>query len=150
MFVSSFNTYISTNQPQKTQRDNTPKVKSTDESFSKYLDSPVIESKNTKNIPISYISNYKAFNNKQKLENQFKNPDGEKFSKINSQKNMQTAYDDNSKVFSLYLQPQQTLNQTPSIDNTLAPEVREIKEYNQRQNMLSAYAANNNYYLVTA
>jgi len=151
MFVSSYNTYISTNSTDRSQRIGVSDSKKSDySSASKYVDSPIVESKIAKNIPISYISNYKAFNNKQRLLQQFNNPDGERFSKINTQQNMKTAYAENSKVFSLVQQPGLTLNQLNKIDAKLPKNIQELKDENMRRTMINAYISNDRYFDITA
>lgn len=151
MFVSSYNTYISTNSTDRSQRTGASDSKKSDySSASKYVDSPIVESKIAKNIPISYISNYKAFNNKQRLLQQFNNPDGERFSKINTQQNMKTAYAENSKVFSLVQQPGLTLNQLNKIDAKLPKNIQELKDENMRRTMINAYISNDRYFDITA
>jgi len=151
MFITSYNTYISTNTTDRTQKSGALDSKSSSNSFkSNLLDNPVIESKSTQNLPISYISNYKAFNNKQKLQQEIQNPDGEKFSKIKTMQNMKTAYSDNSKVFSLLIQPGHTLNKAPKIDLKLPKDIQELKEQNMRRTMVNTYLENDKYYLITA
>ena len=150
MFISSYNTYISTNSTDRTQKSGVSDSKKSESTFAKYLDNPVIESKNTQNLPISYISNYKAFNNKQKLEQGIQNPDGEKFAKIKTLQNMKTAYAENSKMFSLDLPPGLTLSQTPVIDRETPKSLQELEEQKMRIDMVNAYIANDNYFLITA
>ena len=151
MFVSSYNTYISTNSTDRTQKSALSDSKRAERSFSsKLLDNPIVESKTIQNIPISYISNYKAFNNKQRLLQQFHNPEGERFAKINTLKNMKTAYAENTKMFSLIQPPGQTLNQIQKIDTKLPKNIQELKEENMRRTMINAYIENDRYFDITA
>ncbi|WP_372998476.1 hypothetical protein [Sulfurimonas sp.] len=151
MFVSSYNTYVSTNNSDRTANQRVDKSKSSNGSFeSKLEQSSVLESKNTQNLPITYISNYKAFSNKQKLEEQSQNKDEIKYNKINAMKNAQTAYEDNSIMFSLFLEPQATQSQTPQIDQKLPSELQKAQEQNMRHTMVNTYLANDKYYQITA
>jgi len=151
MFVSSYNTYVSANNPDRITEQKVDKAKSSKNSFeSKLEQSSILESKNTKNLPITYISNYKAFSNKQKLQEQFKNQDGIKYNKINSMKNAQTAYKDNSTTFSLLLKPKVTQSQTPKINKKLPSEFQKAQEQTMRHTMVNTYLANDKYYQITA
>jgi len=150
MFISSYNTYISTNTSNRTDKSALNKSEDSNKSFTKYFDNPIIESKNSQNLPISYISNYKAFSNKQKLEQSLKSPDGEKFSQIKTMQNMKESYADNSKVFSLELVPKHTLSQLPKADLKLPKNIQELKEQNTRRSMINTYIENDNYYQITA
>jgi hypothetical protein len=151
MFVSSYNTYVSTNNSDRTANQRVDKAKPSTGSFeSKLEQSSVLESKNTQNLPITYISNYKAFSNKQKLEEQFQNKDEIKYNKINAMKNAQSAYKDNSIMFSLLLEPQATQSQTPQIDQKLPSDFQKAQEQNMRHTMVNTYQANDKYYQITA
>ncbi|WP_321779011.1 hypothetical protein [Sulfurimonas sp.] len=151
MFVSSYSTYISTNNIQKTSTDksesqNTPKI-----SFeSKLLQNTVLESSNTKKFPINYISNYKTFSNKQKLEDSFENKIKDKYNKNKAVKNAQDAYADNSKIFSFLLEPKMTQNQTPMLNTTLPNNIQMLQEQKMRHKMVNTYISNDKYYQITA
>ncbi len=151
MFVSSYNTFIQTNTSQSNQRERVEKSKPSNNTFaSKLLQNEVLESKNTKNIPISYISNYKAFSNKQKLEDTFEDINKEKYTQINSINSAKVAYADNSKIFSLFLEPKATQHQTPQIDDKLSSNLQELQKTNMRHKMVNTYIANDKYYQITA
>lgn len=151
MFVSSYNTYISTNNSQRDTNQKVEKSKNFSDSFeSKLEQSVVLESKNTKNLPITYISNYKAFSNKQKLQEEFQNKDAQKYSKINTIQNAKNAYEDNSTIFSFFIEPKATQNQTPLIDKNLSPELQKAQEKQMRHIMVNTYLANDKYYQITA
>ena len=151
MFVSSYNTYVSTNNSDRTSNQRVDKAKPSTGSFeSKLEQSGVLESKNTQNLPITYISNYKAFSNKQKLQEQFQNKDEIKYNKVNAMKNAQSAYKDNSVMFSFLLEPQMTQSQTPQIDQKLPSDLQKAQEQNMRHAMVNTYLANDKYYRITA
>jgi len=151
MFVSSYNTYISTNNSQKDTNQKIDKPKASASSFdSKLKQNEVLESKNTQNLPITYISNYKAFSNKQKLQEEFQNKDAAKYTKINAIKSAKEAYKDNSIMFSLFLEPKATQSQTPSIDATLPSDLQKLQEKQLRHTMVNTYLANDKYYQITA
>ena len=151
MFVSSYNTYVSTNNSDRAANQKVDRSKPSTGSFeSKLEQSSVLESKNTQNLPITYISNYKAFSNKQKLQEQFQNKDEVKYNKINAMKNAQTAYEDNSVMFSLFLEPKATQSQTPQVDQKLPSDLQKAQEQNMRNSMVNTYLANDKYYQITA
>ena len=151
MFVSSYNTYISTNNSEKIANKKIEKTKEFDSLFeSKLAQNSVIESKENKNLPINYISNYKAFSNKQKLQEQMQDLSGEKYTKINAIKNAKDAYAENSMMFSLFVEPKVTLSQTPQIDKKLPTNFQEAEEKMMRNTMVNTYLDNDKYYQITA
>mgnify|MGYP000442045682 CR=1 FL=1 len=156
MFVSSYSTYIQTNSSDKTYRDRIEKPKVGQGSFSKELTKVSSELDTKTSSPINYISQKQVLHNKQeltrqenKLEDSIKDSIN-KFTNQNSLLSSRSAYESNSKMFSLFKIPQVALNQTPSIDNTLPKEPRDIKELNMRHKMVNTYIANDNYYKITA
>lgn len=149
MFVSSYNTYITTSLSDKSASQRVEKKSS--ESFeSRLKEHAPLESKDTQILPINYISNYKAFSNKQKMQDEFLDKDSKKFSKINTLNNAKDAYKENSKFFSLFLEPKITQSQTPQIDKNLPSEVQSAQERQLRHTMVNTYLANDNYYKITA
>jgi hypothetical protein len=151
MFVSSYNTYITANNPDKIINQRVEKSKSSVDSFASKLEqSTIVESKNTQNLPITYISNYKAFSNKQKMQDEFQNKDTQKYAKTNAIQNAKNAYEDNSIMFSLFLEPKATQSQTPQIDKNLSSELQKAQEQNMRHLMVNTYLANDKYYQITA
>jgi len=151
MFVSSYSTYINTNSSERTTKDRFEKSKEPASSFeSKLSQSSVLESKNAKDLPINYISNYKAFSNKQKLQDQFQNTNKIKYTQINSVNNAKIAYADNSKIFSFFLEPKATQNQTPKVDKKLPNDMQKLQEHNMRHTMVNTYQENDKYYQITA
>jgi len=152
MFVSSYNTYIDTT-TRRTQNEKSDAPKKASSSFESKLLQPtpknvVLESK----LPLNYISNYKALNNQQKLQEQelTKNPAKMKFSKISSMNSAHVAYGDNSKMFSLILRPKQTIDQTPKLDKNLPTKAQEIQSDFMKAKMINTYVSNENYYRITA
>lgn len=157
MFVSSYSTFIQTNTTQKVAKDRVENSRIEPSSFNKIL-SKEIPATNIKSVqlPVDYISKSVVLNNKQELEKQQnKQIDSQKnslsaFTGQNSLINAKSAYESNSKMFSLLKIPTTTLHQTPSLDSTLPAEPREMKELNMRHKMVNTYLANDNYYKVTA
>ncbi len=152
MFVSSYNTYIGTNNSQRVEKERVENSKAPRDSFESKIskESAILESKGTPNLPISYVSNYKAFSNKQKLQEGVKDQSKTKYAEINSMKNAETAYKDNSKIFSFFLEPKTTQSQTPIVDKKLPSNIMELKEKNMRHVMVNTYLENDKYYQVTA
>lgn len=149
MFVSSYNTYITTNPSDKSSTQRLEKRSTSSESFESQLkDDTPIESKNTQNLPINYISNYKAFSNKQKMQENFIDRESQKFSKINTLNSAKEAYDENSKLF--VVEPKITQNQTSYIDKIIPSELESAQESQLRHTMVNTYLANDKYYQITA
>ena len=157
MFVSSYNTYIQTNSSDKISKEKIEKPKLGQDSFSSKLNEVSSElGVKTSSIPINFLSQKQILHNKQeivfqqdKLQRSIKE-NVDKFKNQNILVNSKSAYESNTKMFSLFRIPQVALNQTPSIDNTLPKEPRDIKELNMRHKMVNTYMSNDNYYKITA
>ena len=157
MFVSSYSTYIQTNNSDKISKERIEKPKLGQDSFSSKLNEVSSDlGVKTSYIPINFLSQKQILHNKQeivfqqdKLQSSIKE-NVDKFKNQNILINSKSAYESNTKMFSLFKIPQIALNQTPSIDNTLPKEPRDIKELNMRHKMVNTYMANDSYYRVTA
>ncbi len=151
MFVSSFSTYINTESTARAQQNKVHKNKNGTESFETKLLSKTVKNVDTSpKFPINYISNYKALNNQQKLQENPQSSEKTKFLKLEAEAEAKNAYRDNSKIFSLILPPRATLDQTPRINKELPKNIQDIKEKNLRHTMVNTYMSNENYYRVTA
>ena len=151
MFVSSYNTYITTNNSQRTEKERDDKTKPSQVAFdSKLSKESASELKGTLNPPINYISEYKVSSNKQKMQEEVQNKDKAKFTEINSMNSAKVAYEDNSKMFSFLLEPKATQSQTPRISKRLPSDMQIAQEQNMRQTMINAYQENDKYYQITA
>ena len=151
MYVSSFNTYISTESSTKTQQNRIQESKNGANTFESKLLSKTVKNVDTSSrFPINYISNYKTLNNQQKLQENFQNSDKTKYLKLEAEFKAKNAYNTNSKIFSLILPPRATLDQTPTIDQKLPQNIQDIKEKNLRHTMVNTYISNENYYKVSA
>jgi len=151
MYVSSFNTFVNTDSTTRTHANKVKESKSAPESFKTKLLSKTVKNLDTSpKFPINYISNYKALNNQQKLQENPQNSAKTKFLKLEAEAEAKNAYSDNSKIFSLILAPRATLDQTPKINRELPQNIQDIKENNLRHTMLNTYIANENYYKITA
>ena len=154
MFVSSYSTYIDTNTTKRVQNErNDADKKVPKTSFESKLLQNV--SKNVvlpKEIPLNYISNYKALNNQQRLEQQelSQSKSKTKFTKLNSISSAAVAYPTNAKMFSLIQKPKQTIDQTPTMDRNLPVVAQEKQETFMRAKMVNEYVSNENYYKITA
>ena len=139
MFISSYNTYINTNSSERTATAKLQKSKDQVASFISHLTKDeVLESKKSNELPLDYISNYKVFNNKQKLQDQQQYQDKVEYEKSNAVQNAKTAYADNSKIFSFFIEPKATQSQTIHVDN------------NTRHKAINTYLANDRYHKITA
>jgi hypothetical protein len=150
MFVSSYSTYIDTTKINRLKKPINTQDKNFSEKFSKELSKSIIIPKATQSFPIDYVSNYKTFQNQQKLNYNFKNQDLAKFIKDSTQQNAKTSYTQNSKMFSLIQKPLGTLNQTPKIDKTLPSNLQELKKHFIRRDMINTYISNQSYYNLTS
>ncbi len=151
MYISSFNTYINTESSTKVQKSAPNNTQKSQESFASNLLSKTVKNVNTSSkFPINYISNYKALNNQQKLQENHPNIAQEKFLKLEIKSSAKSAYSENSVRFSKIASAHATLNQTPRIDKTLPKEIQDIKENNLRHTMINTYVSNESYYKITA
>ena len=151
MFVSSYSTYIGANNSQKFDKDRVNKSSTSTKTFDSTLaKSVILEAKDTKDLSIDYISNYKSFNNKQKLGLSLNNNDTQVYTKTKAKQSAQIAYTENSKLFSFLIKPSISLNQTPRTDKSLAQNIQDIQENNKRNEMVNTYLANDKYYQITA
>ena len=151
MYVSSFSTYINADSAIKTQQSKVQETKKSSDLFeTKFLSKTVKNIDTSIKFPIDYISNYKALNNQQKLQEDFQNVEKNKFLKLETQSSAKSAYSDNSKMFSQILPPRATLDQTPRIDKKLPTNIQDIKEKNLRNTMVNTYISNESYYQITA
>lgn len=151
MFVSSFSTYISTNSSNKGGAYKERELKESSESFNNELSrSTILKPYINSNLPIDYVSNYKSFNNQQKLHEQLQDQNSDELKKLSIFSGAKIAYEENTKMFSLVKKPTFTLSQTPKIDESMPRDLQEAKEKTLRYTMLNTYIANENYYRVTA
>lgn len=151
MYVSSFNTYINSESSTRVQQNSVQGNQNSTESFeTKLLSKRVKNADISPKFPINYISNYKALNNQQKLQENPHNSEKAKFLKLEAQTEAKSAYRDNSKIFSLILTPRSTLDQTPGVDKKLPKNIQEKQEQNLRHAMVNTYMSNENYYQITA
>jgi hypothetical protein len=153
MFVSSYSTYADTTVTKKIQTDrDTSPLKKTESFASKLLQTTQQHGLLNSKIPLNYISNYKALNNRQLLDQQEnkQNTTKLKFSKLNAMSNSKVSYEENSKMFSFLIKPKGTINQTPKLDKNLPAKAQERQEFFMKVQMLNTYIANDNYFKVTA
>jgi len=154
MFVSSYSTYIDTTTTKRIQNErNDANKKVSKAPFESKLLQDVSKDVNLgKSIPLNYISNYKALNNRQRLSHQEleQNKSKMKFTKLSSMDSASIAYSTNTKMFSLIQKPKQTIDQTPKLDRNLPQPAQEKQETFMRTKMINAYVANENYYRITA
>jgi hypothetical protein len=151
MFVSTYSTFVGSNSSNKTDSYKIKEPKDGYESFTKELyNSPIVKSHTDKNLPIDYVSNYKSFNNQQKLQEQLQTHGELRLKQLTTTINAKAAYDGNITMFSLVRKPTPSLNQTPKIDEKLPSDVKEAKEKNLRHVMVNTYEANDRYFQITA
>jgi len=146
MFVSSYSTYIDATANKKVENKKSQVSSKPSEHFSSKLlqTTPQSEVILSKKLPLNYISNYKSLYNRQQLQEKDlqTNPAKIKFSKLSSITNAQASYSENSKMFSLFIKPKTTLDQTPKVEKN--------QESVMRAKMVNTYIANDKYYNITA
>ena len=151
MFVTSYSTYINTSTSDKTNKLEVDKQKDGLKSFSSELSkSALLETYTGKNLPIDYVSNYKSFNNKQRLQQFEKSQNELELKKTATMNNAKVAYEDNSKMFSLLKKPTSSLNQIKKTDTKLPQNIQDIQKSNLQHTMVNTYMENDRYYQVTA
>lgn len=152
MFISSYNTYISTNNSDKTNKykESQSKDEAREFNLKSYTTPTLTTNTANKNLPVDYVSNYKSFNNQQKIQEQIKNQDDAKYTKVKTLQSAKIAYEDNSKMFSLRIKPTVSLDMTPKISKDIPKDIQELKESKLRNKMVNTYMANDKYYQLTA
>ena len=162
MFVSSYNTYIQTNNSNKARKD----VEKSNESrsdFASTLKTQPVRVENHSEIPSNFLSTNQILKNRQKIEYQQQKSStpnnkeivktvniANRFTQFKTLNNAKTAYNDNSKMFSLKRKPLLTLDQTPKIEKNISEDLKKVKEQNLRNTMVNTYISNENYYKITA
>ncbi|MBU1659491.1 hypothetical protein KKG72_10655 [bacterium] len=161
MFISSYNTYASSGTSDKGRRYDADKRLEDVSLYFKRTDSAERKSDNSFNLPVNYILK-RNFDTKLEPEfqkQQLQNPKEQdsihdtikKFTNYQTLQNAKTAYEENSKLFSIFSKkPHLTQNQTPNTDKRLPKDIQEIKEKNMRNTMVNTYLANDKYYQITA
>jgi hypothetical protein len=155
MFVSTYTTYVQTNNSNKNVNSKTQKTSDTQKSINFTPSKAKADNSfKTQALPIDYISTAKALQNKQELQrdkdfNQTKK-DTDKFIVQNNLLNAKSAYETNTKMFSLVQKPHASFDLTPKVDKSLPNEVKQVKERNIRLQMVNTYIENDNYYKITA
>jgi hypothetical protein len=163
MFVSSYSTYIQTNASERSAKSKELSNKESSAFSSKLLEKMPLELTSTSNLPIDYLYKAKSFNTKLELNRQeeaLKNPENEFISKSKeltkeymSSKtliNAKNAYEDSTKIFTVFRKPQHSLDQTPQTDTRFPENIQKLKEENMRRVMVNTYTQNENYYKITA
>ena len=151
MFVSSYSTYINTSTSDKTNKLKIDTQKDELKPFSSELSkSTSVETYSVKKLPIDYVSNYKTFNNQQKMQDQTIIQEEQKLKKISTLNSAKTAYEDNSKIFSPFKKPTVTLSQTSQSDRRQPKNIQDIQISNLKNTMLNTYIENDSYYKITA
>ena len=150
MFVSSYNTYIHTNTTDKTAKNKENAGSSSSKSFqSQLLNTSQTPKPQTNTTPINYVESPKAFQNKQKLQQNIESKNElanvNKFNTVSSVKTAQVAYTNNSKIFSLVAKPKPSLPATQNI--TREDEFSKLKA---KFSAINTYLLNDKYYRITA
>lgn len=157
MFVSSYSTYLHTNNTQNTQKQLQEREKQNDSFASRLTHKKPSTSHPSTSNAIDYIAKNSAFWQKLELQRQKDESLGkdflEKAKAFEGQKklsNAKQAYHESVKFFPLTSKQIISVDQSPKIDKKLPNEIKEIKEKLMRNLMVSTYIANDNYYKITA
>ena len=140
MFVSSYNTYLTTSHIETNKRENRK------EGFelkkeSKPTNPAFFRNVEEKRLPVSYISTLKVLRNQQKLQEQTQQPQKSKFAKVSLLNNAKNAYHENEVTFSFIRKPKVTLGQ---------PQNKLPTNFSTKLKALNTYIENDNYYKITA
>lgn len=155
MFISSYNTYIHTNSANTTSKQKVPESAVASKDFAGKLKSSAV-SFNSNFLPLDYIQKNNNSYIKQQIDISLENSkksameSAKKFSNHVILLNAGSAYLSNTKMFSQFRLPHTPINQTPSLDDTLPKEPKEMKELIVRHKMVNTYIENDRYYQVTA
>jgi hypothetical protein len=152
MFVSSYSTYIGTSTNDRLNSSRLTSKKADTKS------SPSVLPKNTtvlpyiaNEYPLNYVSNYKSFSNKQKLQDSIlKKENDNKFQEISKLTNAKEAYKEQEKIYSSVNIPKVSLDSTPKVSKNYPDDVKNLKELNLRSQMVNTYLENDKYYQITA
>lgn len=164
MFVSSYNTYINTNNINKVQKESAYNSKESTDFRSSLLETEPEQSSFVRSsLPINYIRSPQSFFNKFETQRQQEklvdqnNAQADKtkkattnFTKFSTLQVAKQAYKDNSIMFSLIQKPSVTLDQTPKYDKKNSSSLQELKAKAMKEVMVDTYISNENYYLLTA
>ncbi len=140
VFVSSYNTYLSASHVETNKRQNRSEdftLKKESKQSTTAFEKVTAEQK----LPVSYISAFKVLRNQQKLHEQTQQTQKSKFAKVNLLKNAQSAYKENSVMFSFIKKPKVPLSGV----HTKLP-----TNFSTTLKALNTYIENDNYYKVTA
>lgn len=159
MFISTYATYLNTQIVPKNER---IKESSSTERFNlprrEVADAAVQKSSTYTELPVNYISDFKALSNKflvakslyQKEESTSASKHKEPLDEYRSrdtQIKAQSSYEDNQLFFTQWMpQLRHTLDQTPKIEMGVPKELQLSQERQLRQAMISTYVANDRYY----
>jgi len=151
MFVSSYNTYIYTNNSHKISKEieeTKEKLKSFQHSL---LNATHKKIYSEKKVPINYISKEKVQYNKKIISEQQEYKKAlsstKKFNHSSFLKTASTAYKDNVQKFSTFKKPKVAFQKTINSGLDTPKEIQNIQEKNMRTAMVHTYNENNNYYL---
>ena len=148
MFVSSYNTYISTSSANRTtrERDESASHKSFKQSLVTSTTLP--NSKFIQNAPVNYLSHNKILSTKERIYDQLRQNTYQsninKFAATNSKVNAPSTYATNSVMFSLVIKHPTTPKQ---VDNN---PLKEVQKHITRDKMINTYISNDKYYQITA
>ncbi len=140
MFVSSYNTYLGASHVETNKRQNRSEAFALKKEAKPAVTLPQTVAQ--QKLPVSYISAFKVLRNQQKLHEQTQQQtQNSKFTKVNVLKNAQSAYAENSVMFSFIKKPKVPLGEI----HTKLP-----SNFSKKLSALNTYIENDNYYKVTA
>jgi hypothetical protein len=143
MFVSAYSTFVRTENTNNV-KDRSQKSDGAQKSFElKSTKNILPKTKSVENLPLNYISNYKALCNKQKFQEQLKNDNTTKYTLIKTKKDAKTAYENSSNNFYISKKPHAIIDQGIINDTKL-------QETNLKQSMINVYISNDKYYQINA
>lgn len=157
MFVSSYSTFIGTNTVDKTQKEKQASTYSEKQyrfARQQAKQNPLSEPHglSKQELPLNYISDFKVLSNQQKLQQSAQSQQKTKSQEIKgfTLQKAQSAYEENSTLFTSKRKPKITLDQMPLLNTSLPQSSYSAQEKILKYKMVNTYIANDNYYKVTA
>jgi len=156
MYVSSYATYIHNDLKSKLQ---ITSAKESDNSFVKRLDKksneefslPLRKQSIYTQLPLNYVSVYKALNNQLKLKNQTLLSDqSEVVQKSKKEQVAQKIYSENKNMITNIAKPKPALQSFPIINTKLPLSSMNAQEKIAKIKMINTYVSNENYYRAIA
>jgi hypothetical protein len=147
MFISLYSTYVAPSGIEKKEKYGYVASHAERSSFDEqFFQDTSLEPYINKNLEIDYISNYKSFANRQKLQNALQTGESDTLTKTVAIESAKNAYTENTQSFSTFKKASFVFDLTPKIDKNEPKELQSAKEKALRTSMIQTYRANEHYF----